>query len=163
MKTQPHILRRALAAVVDYILVGGLVWVYLLYFGKPDGNGEYTIEGCGALVVPFSIWLIFVPLVEGIAGYTLGKGLLGLQVVDLRGRRVSLWAALLRHSLDPIEMGVVAALVAMLTPTHQRLGDLLAKTRVISDKEAELWSTVTSPAVTVEPSRQGGIGGFQND
>jgi uncharacterized RDD family membrane protein YckC len=163
MKPQPHILRRVLAAGVDYILVGGLVWIYLLYFGKPADDGGYTLEGCGALAIPFAIWLIFIPLVEGIAGYTLGKGLLGIQVVDLRGRRVSLWAALLRHSLDFIEMGVVAALVALLTPTHQRLGDLLAKTRVITDKEAKLWSTTANPSVTVEASRHEGTGELQND
>lgn len=82
---------------MDYILVGGLVWIYLLYFGKPAGDGEYVLEGCGAFVVPFALWLVFIPIIEGIAGYTLGKGLLGLQVVDLRGRRVSLWAALLQQ------------------------------------------------------------------
>jgi uncharacterized RDD family membrane protein YckC len=150
MKTETHIIRRALAAGIDYTLVFGLVWVYLIAFGQPTGDAGYKVENWWSMVILFGIWLVLVPLIEGIAGFTLGKGLLGLQVVNNRGHKVSLGSAFLRHSLDVVDLssgGIIGLLAVLLTPTHQRLGDLLAKTRVISDAEARVWKFIDEAAV----------------
>ena len=150
MKTETHIVRRAFAAGIDYTMVLGLVWAYLITFGQPTSAGGYEVESFGSMVILFGIWLVLVPLIEGIAGFTLGKGLLGLQVVNDRGRKVSLVSAFLRHSLDVVDLssgGIVGLLAVLLTPNHQRLGDLLAKTRVISDAEAQTWKSINEATV----------------
>ncbi len=99
MKTQPHAIRRALAAGLDYLLFFGLAWAYAATFGQPAEDGAYHVKGCGGPVLLLGVWLVLLPLMEGITGFTLGKGLLGLQVVDLKGRKVSLSSALVRHLL----------------------------------------------------------------
>lgn len=144
MEMQSHLFRRALAAGLDYLLVFGLIWAYLVSFGEPTEDGSYQLEGCGPVALAMGIWFVLLPLLEGLLGFTLGKGLLGLQVVDLKGRKVSLTAALFRHCLDFVDLsmgGIVGALVVSFTPLHQRLGDLVAKTRVVSDQEVQALRT----------------------
>jgi uncharacterized RDD family membrane protein YckC len=137
MQTKSHLVRRALAAGVDYGLLCGLFWAYVITC-RP--------KGFGVVWLVLGVWILLLPLMEGITGFTLGKGLFGLQVVDSRGRKASIPMAFMRHSLDIIDFsssGIVAMLAVVLSPMHQRLGDLFAKTRVISDSEAKTWRSIS--------------------
>jgi uncharacterized RDD family membrane protein YckC len=145
MKPQPHLGRRALAALLDYGLYFGLVWAYLINVGEWTGV-RYEVHGCSHLVPLAGAWLVLIPLLEGLLGFTLGKGLFGLQVVDMKGRKVSPLTTFYRHCLDIPDFflfGVVAATLVWRTPNHQRLGDLVARTRVVTDREVKAMRTVS--------------------
>jgi uncharacterized RDD family membrane protein YckC len=87
------------------------------------------------LLVGLMAWLT---LWEGAFRRTPGKWLLGLEVQDQDGGRPSATALLVRNLfriellLPPLWLaGLVTLTVMLLTPRHQRPGDLLARTVVV--------------------------------
>jgi uncharacterized RDD family membrane protein YckC len=155
MRTKPHILDRALAVAADSTLILGIAWTYLTYIANPEQletNGNTIFRG-----LLIGGWFIFMPLAEGIFGCTLGKKLLGLLVVNLEGRKVSLSAAFIRHLADCVDFlggGLVGVIVVRATRYHQRIGDILARTRVISKKEAEVWQSILRAHNQAAPADQ---------
>jgi uncharacterized RDD family membrane protein YckC len=134
LKTDPKISKRALALLIDY-------GIYLLFFnwlvttyGVPNDDGGYSLnndpKGWWIVVV----WFLYFPIIESLKGQTLGKMIVKLQVVTLRGNSISFSQACKRHLLDLIDFsffGLVAYITINNTPNHQRLGDLWAGTIVI--------------------------------
>ena len=75
-------------------------------------------------------------VLEGRWGVTLGKLATGIRVVNGRGRPPGALRALVRTVLRPIEVnplliGIPAGVVALLSRSKQRLGDMLAGTYVL--------------------------------
>ncbi len=70
-------------------------------------------------------------------GQTPGKRLMSIRVVRLDGRPLSLSACILRFLLLYVDtmFGLVGALLIVLTPRSQRIGDLAAGTSVVSDRK----------------------------
>jgi len=92
------------------------------------------------------IWLLYFLGLEALFGATAGKGLVGLRVTDRAGRRPALWSLLARNIVRIVDALPVAYLlgscVALLSPSRQRLGDLLAHTLVLPrEAVAEPWLT----------------------
>lgn|SRR5690606_5274908 len=134
IKTEPKLLRRCLATIIDYgIYLGFFVWLLTTY-GVPNDEGGYTLsndpKGWWVLIA----WVIWFPVIESITGQTLGKLILGLRVVTKNGGSISVWQAFKRHLMDMVDFsffGIVAIIVIKNTPYHQRVGDLWAKTIVV--------------------------------
>jgi uncharacterized RDD family membrane protein YckC len=128
--------RRAFAAASDYAIYGGLYFAYVRFFGVETDEG-YKVEGCLHLVALVLAWFGLLPLPEGLFGRTFGKWVCDLRVVNLSGGPATFGQAVRRRVLDPIDLlsffGVVAFIVAKNNPMSQRLGDLVAKTRVVED------------------------------
>ena len=134
LHTSPALLRRSVAALIDYGLpaIASLVWGF--YFATPNDEGVLTVTGLPALAVILGVltWLI-VP--EFLFGRGLGKWLLRLAVVDARGNIPTPGQSLKRHLLDPLDFmfGPFPAFVLVAaSPTRQRLGDQWAHTWVVS-------------------------------
>jgi uncharacterized RDD family membrane protein YckC len=70
-------------------------------------------------------------------GRTPGKRLLRIRVVDARGLPVSLYQSLVRNVMRVIDFAPafygIAAISALATKTHRRLGDIVADTLVVRD------------------------------
>jgi uncharacterized RDD family membrane protein YckC len=130
---------RAGAAVIDYTVCWTLYFGYLRYFGSDTADG-YEVTGFGHLLVLLVVWVALFPVPEWLWGRTLGKWCCDLRVVDVNMRRVTLAKAVLRRLLDPVDLqlfGIVAYVVARTNPLHQRVGDLVARTRVVEGAELE--------------------------
>jgi uncharacterized RDD family membrane protein YckC len=133
---ETHLARRAGAAFVDYFLFGALTSGFFAVqpWAKADSTGNYGAPGC-LLMIPIAlVWCFYFGYVEARFGRTLGKGLFDLLVERLDGKRLVAIDSLKRHILDPIELnffGIPAIVAVKVTPQHQRLGDMLAGTRVI--------------------------------
>jgi uncharacterized RDD family membrane protein YckC len=69
---------------------------------------------------------------EALFGVTVGKEAMRLRVVGADGRRLTWHAALVRNLVRPIDslFGLVGAIVILLSPRRQRLGDCVAGTLV---------------------------------
>ena len=134
IKTEPKLLRRALATVIDYGLYMAFYIGLIVTYGVENDEGGYTLSNdIGGLWI-FIVWFLYFPITESIRGQTLGKLMLGLKVVSKRGSPISFGQALKRHLVDIIDFsffGLIAFIIIKNTPDHQRLGDLLAKTIVI--------------------------------
>jgi len=131
---------RTIAAAIDYAIVFALTFAYFRYFGTPTDEG-YVLHGCTHLFAIPAMWVVLIPLPEGLFGRTFGKWACDLSVVDLYGRPITSEQAFLRRLLDPIDLlsmfGLVGFFVAKSNPLNQRLGDLVAKSRVIATPAAQ--------------------------
>ncbi len=70
---------------------------------------------------------------QSVSGATLGKRLLGIRVVDLQGRRISLGRSMIRTLVSPFSGALfcIGFLMALVTAKRQALHDLAAGTLVI--------------------------------
>lgn len=130
----PHIVRRAIAALIDYGIYFGLFYTYVKLVGEPTEMGGYEAKGFHHMFLILTAWSIYFPVIESTLGYTLGKGLLDLKVVEEDGSRVLIFSSFQRHLLDIIDFssgGLVAILCVKFSEKHQRLGDMWAHTHVI--------------------------------
>ena len=133
----------------------------LLMGMEPDEHGYPTLRG--TMLGPVGIrhgfeeidhrwvqgWFIFDPLcliflaivalyfvlLEGLAGATVGKWLLGLRVVRIDGSRPGLWKGALRNVLRLVDslptLYILGAILILSSAERARLGDRIAGTRVI--------------------------------
>ena len=128
---------RAAAGLVDLLilvlveLIGGLILALSL------GEAGVMIAAASTLLL-----LVLYPFVflASWGGRTPGKALLGARVVDVSGGPASLRQLLLRSLFLPVELGLMLPLplglmVAAITPHRQRVGDLVAGTVVILDRQ----------------------------
>lgn len=127
------IFRRAIGWWLDLLILGFLYVIVVacdLYF--TEGNHAISV---------FFIWLVisfvFLIVLEGQTGYSLGKWCLRIKVVDEHGAAPGIFKASLRNGVKIIEAnpilfnGIVAGITSISTKHKQRLGDLLAHTYVV--------------------------------
>ena len=131
---------RVVAALIDLGIVVALLTVYTLSFGVQSTTGTFQVKGFEALLLLTTLWLCFFPLCEYLLGGTIGKRILGLEVIMQNGKKVTLEATLKRHLLDMIDLMLVVWIVPFpkRNPTPpRRMGDRWAKTKVVlRQKEA---------------------------
>jgi uncharacterized RDD family membrane protein YckC len=151
----PIVVRRWLAALIDIVLLAP-TFFFLVLMESLLGSRIYQTTAFLWGTSWICAMLAYFLLMEHQLGWTVGKRLVGLRVVDVLGGRPSWAQALLRTALRIIEVdpilcgGLPAAAVVMLTEHRQRLGDLAANTYVLlADDLAGLQrrGAVSAPAV----------------
>lgn len=134
------VVHRAIASVFDSLLIMAIVG-----FGIPQvanitftwGNlltASFWFEQRMAVLTVFGLMVLYYTAFEGVLGFTPGKLIAQIKVVQSNGSQVGIPRALLRNLLRIIDMQVFCLLGAMLvwrTPLQQRCGDLAAKTLVV--------------------------------
>jgi uncharacterized RDD family membrane protein YckC len=96
----------------------------------PAAVGAHLIPVVGGIVV----WFFYAPLMEASAlRATLGKHLMGIQVCDELGRRISLRAAVIRNLLKAVSSVLLflGFIVALFSNRKQTLHDMVADTFVV--------------------------------
>jgi uncharacterized RDD family membrane protein YckC len=138
METQRSSLgNRFFASLIDYLVIGCVFMIYAYKFGEPNNEGGYTVHGLKALV-PLGFWFIYLIVIEGFFGATVGHFVMGLKVVKADNSGIDFVDSIKRHLLDPIDIlpfGIPAMISIKNSALNQRLGDLWAKTIVVNDKE----------------------------
>lgn len=133
---------RALALVVDFIVLGALATVVVLL-----GLATIPVLADGSVGVMLLAWFVvswgYGAALEGLwQGRTLGKLAVGLRVVRLDGGPIGPVEALLRNLLravDGLPMGyVIGGLCVVSDPHLRRLGDLAAGTVVVVEQRGAL-------------------------
>jgi len=85
------------------------------------------------------VMFLYFVLLEGLGGATVGKRLMRLRVVDVNGGRAGLVRCLVRNVLRVVDglptMGLVGAVLIAMTPERARVGDLVAGTRVVRNRD----------------------------
>ena len=128
-----YFLTRLLAFVVDTF---GVAFVIATFAFNQLDAGQLVYARTAAASLPLIVALSFGGalllswLCEGLFGTTLGKLLFALGVGRVRGGRAGFGRALVRRLIAPIDLLLVGPIVALVTPNHQRLGDLATGTVV---------------------------------
>jgi uncharacterized RDD family membrane protein YckC len=103
----------------------------------PSGAGTWVIAGLVAAA--FVVYSGYFAIFEAVwTGQTPGKRVVGLRVIDVSGRPVSVYAAIIRNAVRIVDQvpGIYAfaILSVLLTRRQQRLGDLAAGTVVVHER-----------------------------
>jgi uncharacterized RDD family membrane protein YckC len=128
-----YLLARLFACAVDVFVIAfvlatlafkgaGFAWFPRL---SQDALG-FTWLAAGSLAA--ALFVTF--LCEGVFGTTLGKLVFLLHVRRGNGMRAGLGRAFVRNLLRPVDLAAIGPLLALITPRHQRLGDLVGGTVV---------------------------------
>lgn len=137
MKTKKFITRRIIAGFIDYTIILSLTSFYIFKFGEINSEGAYYVNGIKTFPI-IIFWLLYICGTELILDSTIGNYIVGLKPVDLETEsKITFKQSFLRHILDIIDMfffGLVAIIIIKNSSENQRLGDLLAKTKVIKIK-----------------------------
>lgn len=128
---------RVLAAILDSLLVFLVVFLIIWQWGTETAEGERSLTGIPELLLMLGIAAFWI-LPEWLLGSTMGKWACDLRVTTLGGGNISFWQSLKRNILrmvDFMPLYLPGFVAASLTPKRQRLGDLWAKTIVISTRQ----------------------------
>ncbi|MEP0829109.1 MAG: RDD family protein [bacterium] len=86
-------------------------------------------------IIFLTVIVLYFILLEGLAGMTVGKRLLGIKVVDVEGGRPGLKKSLVRNLLRAVDslpaLNVVGVILILKSPERARFGDRIAGTRVV--------------------------------
>ena len=129
--------KRALAYIIDMLaiyLVTMILAILILPAIDVQGGGERELRIAGRIINFCGILMLL--LKDSFSGKSLGKKVLGIRVVDAQTNRpIGPGKSILRNLilLVPV-MPLVEAFVLM---QGQRLGDRIAKTRVVLDQYAD--------------------------
>ncbi len=175
---------RFVALLIDYLIQGAAAFILILIFvlfvsatagsqpvpssivGSPNSSGKWAIAI--AIAIPFLFQWGYFTLFEAFwRGQTPGKRIMRIRVIQQTGRPVGVFESLGRNLTRIIDMlptfYIVGVIVMFLTRRQQRLGDLVAGTLVVHERdiEAPLESmggsrTFTAPAFkpTAPPPRE---------
>jgi uncharacterized RDD family membrane protein YckC len=131
--------KRCLGSLIDYGIFYIALFLFIVYFGESNEDGtQYQITGMKTFIIPLT-WFLYFPVVESFSGQTLGKKLLKIRVIRIGGGEVTLGDAFMRHLVDFIDLfmfGLIGIIVMRNSDKRQRVGDQLAKTIVVEDREA---------------------------
>lgn len=129
-KTQPNLLKRIFAFLIDYFTLGFLFFIaFQLLKNSTDENTGFYL-----LFKLVGLWFTLLVIIETIFEATIGNYILGLKVVKKRGTRIKLWHSFIRHFFDIYDiwpLGIIGICAIKFTNHNQRLGDLFANTIVI--------------------------------
>jgi uncharacterized RDD family membrane protein YckC len=137
---------RALAAVIDAVLVCCVFFLIVYHWGAPNEEGGRTVTGLPALLLILGMaayWMV----PEWLVGTTFGKWACDLCVVKRSGNPITLAQAIKRNVariVDAFGFYLVAFVAARNNPNRQRLGDLWAETMVVRCSELKRQSAVAS-------------------
>lgn len=140
------LMRRCWAALIDY----GVFYILLLLYGYFFGNvkewyfysfDSYSYNVDLGLAMP-TIWFLYFPLLEAMFGYTPGKGLFDLKVIQENKKDLFISVTIRRHLCDIIDFfilfGIGAILLVKFTDEHKRVGDFWANSKVVLDEDPAL-------------------------
>jgi uncharacterized RDD family membrane protein YckC len=132
-KTESYEIKRTFAYLIDQIIVMlGVLFVALLL---SVDLADYTTWLIMLLIAGIFNWIIK-SLMEGMRGESIGKGIMGLKVIDAYGK-VTVGEALVRNFLEivPIVLPILDFVIGMAVAqdSRQKLFDSISKTLVIED------------------------------
>jgi uncharacterized RDD family membrane protein YckC len=131
---------RAIATLLDIVVAASPfavigMWAAVRWGGvTPNGFELHGIAALFTISLVVILWFLYVWLLEGLLGATLGKFILNLRVRRLDGSGIGLPKSLVRNLsrvVDGIGVYLVGFLIANFSDRKKRLGDHLAGTVVV--------------------------------
>lgn len=130
-----YVLLRALAGLVDYLVILAVLITFTYFWGTKIGPQSYTLVGMPFYML-ILVWVLWTAGIESLCGATIGNYLMGLKVVskDSPHKSPKFFQSLKRHLVDWIDLfpfGLIGIMLILNTSSNQRLGDILANTVVV--------------------------------
>lgn len=139
------------AAFVILVLIGTVVFAALSLFGKLSSGWALSLALLGIFLFHWGYFTLFEALSNG---RTPGKRVAKIRVIHRSGRAISFVESLGRNLVRVIDylpsMYAVGLVVMFFSRENQRLGDMVAGTLVVRDREIESphWGELGSRTIT---------------
>jgi len=131
---------RIVAFLIDSILTGivGGILVFPLFFlvglGGDAGPASAGLLLLVQLLIPLVVFAYFI-VMEGMYGYTIGKKLLSIRVVNESGGNIGMGKSAIRNVLRVVDalptLYIIGIILIAVNDDEQRLGDMAASTYVV--------------------------------
>jgi uncharacterized RDD family membrane protein YckC len=127
------LVRRWLGTVIDFVVLVAILMIP--YYALGEVRWGNTLVIWGLLIALYS------PLLEGLTGFTAGKVVARIKVVDGSGGVPGIKKALIRTLTQLIEVnpfllgGIPAGIIVLVNKKRQRLGDIAAGTFVLKTSD----------------------------
>lgn len=142
---------RFLAWLLDALIVAGCTIALVMALGTAGMAAPGFASAVGFVLYFLVDWGYGIALETIWSGQTVGKRVMGLRVIQQSGVRIGFYHAALRNLARPVDrlpfFYLVGGLTALLSGSHQRLGDMLAGTIVVRERRLKA------------PSALGAVGG----
>nr|WP_225937218.1 RDD family protein [Myxococcus sp. RHSTA-1-4] len=144
--TLAGIYSRFLAWLLDGLIVGGISMAIMMGLGVVSLAFEGFGSALGIVVFFLVEWGYSIALETAWSGQTVGKRALSLRVIQESGVRIGFYHAALRNLARPVDrlplFYLVGGLSALVSGSHQRLGDMLAGTIVVRERRLRVPSAL---------------------
>jgi len=135
------LLRRGIGFLLDFLFLSIFFFpATYLYSGKWVMGPEEHLWGISdpiCLVFLFIIFVYFI-IMEAYVGWTIGKKLLGMRVVDDTGNKIGLSKSSIRNVLRLVDglpaFNILGIILIAFSTRGQRFGDRVAKTYVVKER-----------------------------
>jgi len=135
------VLRRGIGFLLDFLFLFIFFFpITYLYSGKWVMGPEEHLWGISdpiCLVFLFIIFAYFI-LMEAYVGWTVGKRILRMRVVDVVGNKIGLSKSIVRNLLRLVDglpaFNIMGIVLIITSPKGQRFGDRIAKTYVVKER-----------------------------
>ena len=131
------VIRRGIAWTLDILFLSIFFFpATYLYSGKWMMGPEEHLWGISDPICLVFLFIIFAYLIlmEAYAGWTVGKLILGLRVVDGSGGKIGLYKSVIRNLLRLVDglpaFNILGIVLIATSQSEQRFGDRIAKTYV---------------------------------
>ena len=135
------VVRRGIALAIDFLFLSTFFFpATYLYSGKWIMSYEEHLWGISdpiCLVFLFIIFAYFI-LMEAYVGWTVGKKILSMRVVDRLGSKIGFTKSIIRNLLRLVDglptLNILGIILISCSPKGQRFGDHIAETFVVGEK-----------------------------
>jgi len=131
------VIRRGIAWLLDFLFLSIFFFpITYLYSGKWIMGPEEHLWGISDPICLVFLFIIFAYLIlmEAYVGWTVGKRVLGMKVVDGQGNKIGLYKSVIRNLLRFVDglpaFSILAIVLIATSQSEQRFGDRIAKTYV---------------------------------
>ena len=131
------VIRRGIAWLLDILFLSIFFFpVTYLYSGKWIMGPEEHLWGISDPICLVFLFVIFAYLIlmEAYVGWTMGKRILGMRVVDVSGNKIGLSKSITRNLLRLVDglpaFNILGIILIATSQREQRFGDRIAKTYV---------------------------------
>ena len=135
------VIRRGVAWLLDILFLSIFFFpATYLYSGKWIMGPEEHLWGISDPICLVFLFVIFAYLIlmEAYVGWTIGKRILGMRVVDGSGKKIGLSKSIIRNTLRLVDglpaFNVLGIVLIVISKREQRFGDRIAKTYVVNDR-----------------------------
>jgi len=136
------VVRRGIGFLLDFVFLSIFFFpATYVYSGKWVMGPEEHLWGISdpiCLVFLFFIFAYFI-IMEAYVGWTIGKKILGMRVVDDAGKKIGLQKSVIRNLLRLVDglpaFNILGIILIASSARGQRLGDRVAKTYVITQSK----------------------------
>ncbi|QRK04598.1 RDD family protein [Archangium violaceum] len=148
--TLAGIYSRFLAWLLDTLIVVVGTSVVLMGLAMTMGLFPGFASALGFVIYFLVDWGYGIALETAWSGQTVGKRVMGLRVIQRSGVRIGFYHAALRNLARPVDrlpfLYLVGGVTALLSGSHQRLGDMLAGTIVVRERRLKAPSAIGAAA-----------------